>query len=96
MSEIGASDVPRRRPGLTVQHRSDGAVIVDADGNEAVSLDDTAAALWELCDGETDVEEITDAVCIVWDVAPDVARRDVRTTLRVLGDAGVLDWDDPK
>ena len=94
MSEIGAGDVPRRRRGLTVRHHPEGAVIVDADGVEAVSLDDTAAALWELCDGETDVEEITEAVCTVWNVEPEVARRDVRMTLRVLGDAGVLDWHD--
>lgn len=92
MNEIGPRDVPRRRPGLIIEHRPHGAVIVDAAGTEVVSLDDTAAALWELCDGETDVDEIADAVCTVWNVERDVAHRDVRTTLKVLGEAGVLDW----
>lgn len=93
MSEIDRSSVPRRREGLSLRRGSDGATIVDA-GSEVVALDDTAAALWELCDGETRVEEITDAVCTVWDVTQEVARRDVRSTLTVLRDAGVLDWDE--
>ena len=93
MNDIQAGDIPRRGDDLSVRHRDGGAVIVDADGHEVVSLDDTAAALWELCDGETDVEEITDAVCTVWDVDRDVARRDVRRTLAVLRDAGVLEWE---
>ena len=94
MTEIAADDVPRRRPGLRVSH-STGAVIVDEQGVEVASLDDTAAALWELCDGGTDVEEITAAVCTVWDVEPEVAARDVRRTLVLLAEAGLLDWRNP-
>ena len=91
MTEISADDVPRRRAGLQLRHGG-GAAIVDEDGAEIASLDDTAAALWELCDGETDVEEITGAVCTVWDVDPEVAERDVRRTLGLLAEAGLLDW----
>ena len=96
MSDIQGASVPRRGPGLRISHGEDGTVIVDGDGDgaEVAALDDTAAALWELCDGDTDVEEITEAVCTVWDVAPDVARRDVRATLGTLRDAGLLDWDE--
>jgi hypothetical protein len=92
MNEITGQHIPRRRPGLHVSHER-GAVIVDEHGADVASLDDTAAALFELCDGETNVEEITVAVCTVWDVDPDVAARDVRRTLRELADAQLLDWD---
>lgn len=94
MTDVGHDDVPRRGAGMEVRHTADGAVIVDADGSRIVALDATAAALWELCDGETDVGEITEAVCTVWDVEREVARRDVRRTMAVLRDAGVLEWDD--
>lgn len=92
MSGTADVHVPRRRPGLTVRHGPDGAVIIDRHGHHVASLDATAAALWELCDGETDVDEITAAVCTVWDVDVDVARRDVLLTLRTLREAGVLAW----
>ena len=100
MTEPRSDQVPRRRPGSSVHHRpgaaggAGSAVIVDDEGRELVVLDDVAAALWQLCDGETDVEEITDAVCAVWDVDREVAERDVRHTLDVLRDAGVLAWND--
>jgi hypothetical protein len=94
MTDIAGASVPRRRPGLRIDHDGARTVILDGEGAEVAALDDTAAALWELCDGSTDVEEITDAVCTVWDVAPEVARRDVRATLGTLRDAGLLDWDE--
>lgn len=92
MNGIAGQHVPRRRPGLRVSHEG-GAMIVDQDGADVAALDDTAAALWELCDGETNVAEITAAVCTVWDVDPEVAARDVSRTLRQLADAQLLDWE---
>lgn len=99
MTEPASDRVPRRLEGTRVRHQSGvpgetaGAVIVDDEGTELVVLDAVAAALWELCDGETGVEEITDAVCAVWDVDREVAERDVRHTLGALRGTGVLVWD---
>ena len=94
MTDIAPDHIPRRQPGLSLRYVETGAVIVGDDGVEVVSVDDTAAALWQLCDGETDVEEITEAVCTVWDVDRQVAHTDVCQTLTMLRDAGALSWAD--
>lgn len=84
---------PHRRAGLEVDHRGGTAVLIDEAGVEVGALDVTAAALWELCDGVTTVDEIITAVCRVWAVEPAVAKRDVERTLQLLASAGFVIWE---
>lgn len=53
---------PRRSPDLHLVSDTDGELLVDAGGQPVVRLNETAAALWELCDGDTQVVEIAVAV----------------------------------
>lgn len=74
--------------------QSDGSAILDSPDGSEVILNDTAMALWELCDGSTEVEEMVRAVDAFFDVEEDVIRHDVEVTLAELTRVGALDWDD--
>lgn len=94
MSPSSGSATPERRADLRLEHRADRAVLVTAADEEVGVLDTTAAALWELCDGDTAVDEIVDAVCSVWAVDREVAVRDVELTLTRLEAEGFLEPSD--
>lgn len=93
MSAKQLSGRPRRHEGVRVRH-TDGSAILDAPGGTEVILNDTALALWELCDGVTEVEEMVRAVDAFFDVDEDVIRHDVGVTLAELSRIGALDWQD--
>jgi Coenzyme PQQ synthesis protein D (PqqD) len=80
---------PRQVTTAIARHR-DGAVIVTGTGPEQVALNRTALALWELCDGHTTVAEMVDAVCILFHIDRDQARRDVASALANMRTAGVI------
>lgn len=80
-----------RRVGDAVVHRVEGgAVLWWDDPRDAVRLNPTALALWELCDGNTTVDEMVTAVCALFAVEPDRARDEVRTALSDMREAGML------
>jgi hypothetical protein len=55
-------------------------------------LNDTALAIWELCDGETTVEEMVTAVCELCGMHRDIVVEDVDRILTAFGAAGLLTW----
>ena len=90
--------VPRHAPGVLLRPDGEGALLVaakDTNGGWAdsgVALDPTALALWELCDGETSVDEMTLAVCALFDAEPETVRPDITAVLDKLDAAGMLEW----
>lgn len=47
------------------------------DFGKLISLNETAAWLWEYCDETSDIDTLTQALCAEYDVSADEARRDV-------------------
>lgn len=84
--------VPAHADGTLLVASPDGAQLYDAAGGRGLRLDDLALALWELCDGETSVAEMVDAICDLFDAPAGVVHDDVTATLRTLGAAGLLVW----
>jgi hypothetical protein len=72
---------PRRLPGTSLEQRGDRVIVCDADRNVMLALNESAAALWELCDGSTTIEEMVMAICEVSSISPAQARDDVERTL---------------
>jgi hypothetical protein len=83
---------PTRTSARPVETRPEGAVVVPGvpDTPAAFALNPTALALWELCDGQTAVAEMVDAVCVLFEVDPDRARADVEAALTDMAAAGVI------
>lgn len=84
--------LPRQRPGTWLRQSDDENVVVDTDNSRLHVLNDTALALWELCNGQNTVEEMITAVCELFGEPADVVRRDVETTLARFDGAGLLLW----
>lgn len=64
-------------------------------GEEKYLLNDTARAIWELCDGETTPEEMVDAIALLTGIPEDTARKDVTTTISELSGLGLITTSDP-
>jgi hypothetical protein len=82
---------PRRARGVGEAASADEVILLDAHATPVLRLNQTARAIWELCDGATNLDEIVDACVSLFDVGEDQARRDVTTTLEQLERAGVLE-----
>jgi PqqD family protein of HPr-rel-A system len=57
-------------------------------------LNETARAIWELCDGETTLGEMVMAICELSGLHPDVVTEDVKRTLAEFEHLGILLWKD--
>jgi hypothetical protein len=88
----GDAAMPLQRPGTWLRQSDDENVIVDTDHSCLHVLNDTALALWELCNGQNTVEEMITAACELFGEPEDVVRRDVETTLTRFDAAGLLRW----
>lgn len=90
MNGIVPPQRPRRVSSSRVVRQKDGAVLLRDEKGAEVALNPTAHALWELCDGRTDIDEIVGAVCELFAIAPAQARSDVRNALVDMQAAGVI------
>lgn len=82
---------PRRAAGLRLDRRGHGFVLAD-DGRDRCEMNETAAAVWELCDGETTVAEMVGAVCLACNVDRDDAVEDLRRVVVTLASEGFVEW----
>jgi hypothetical protein len=58
-------------------------------------LNETARAIWELCDGDTTPSEMVMAICEVSGLPDEVVAEDVHRTLSEFDRLGILDWEEP-
>lgn len=82
---------PRER--VLVQSAAGTLVLLDLDGGEYYALDDVSARVWELCDGERDVEGVVAAVIAEYEAPPERIRADVLELVDELRAEGLLTVD---
>lgn len=61
------------------------------DFGRLISLNDTAAYIWEQFNGEADIDSLTQALCKEYEVEEEVARHDVEAILEEWIKAGVVE-----
>jgi hypothetical protein len=83
---------PMRRGDITVLHIDGETVLTETTTGTQHQLNPTAQALWELCDGSTRVEEMIDAILLLFAVERGVVRDDVTRALSQLTDLGLVEW----
>ena len=66
-----------------------GAVLYNGCNRQVLTLNATAALVWECCDSETDVRAMVAEVSEVFPAAAE-AERDVRQVVQMLADAGMV------
>jgi hypothetical protein len=94
MSDVAAPDIPRRRIGVELRRDGDHCLLLDEAGVELCAMNDTAAAIWELCDGRTTVSEMASAVSVIAGITPATAERDIWKVVGKLARTGALEWVD--
>lgn len=72
------------REGVHVLRRND-------DDSEHL-VNETALALWQLCDGATTTEEMIEGVCALFDAPREAIADDVASALDQLRQAGLVTW----
>ena len=87
--------LPVRRSDILLADEDTGSLLIDTELGTTHRLNPAARAVWELCDGATTLGELVDAICQVFAVPHEVARRDVATTLEQLQHAGLVSWSSP-
>ena len=83
---------PRRKEGLFLRQAKDENAVYDPSTGKIHLLNATAWAIWDLCDGETDPEEMIDAICEISRMHRDLVSEDVRRILGEFDEAGLLVW----
>lgn len=56
-------------------------------------MNETALAIWDLCDGQTRADEMVAAVCEISSMHPEVVAEDVERILKDFDQAGLLTWN---
>lgn len=86
---------PMRHPAAVHATTSEGAHVLRRhdDGSEHL-LNETALALWQLCDGTVTAEEMIEGVCALFDAPREAIADDVGAALDQLWRAGLVRWPD--
>src|SRR5437588_7410160 len=94
MNLVADAVLPVRRAGIEIRRQRDVQVLCDAGGEPRWVLNESALALWQLCDGDTALGEMVDAICSLCNVSEERAFSDVNETLVAFTVAGLLGWVD--
>jgi hypothetical protein len=83
---------PVRKADVWLKQTDSENVVYDPHTESVHLLNATAMAIWVLCDGETDPDEMVDAICDLSGLPREVVLEDVRRILLQFEEADILDW----
>jgi Coenzyme PQQ synthesis protein D (PqqD) len=69
---------------------AESAVLLDPRSGRYYSLTDVGARIWELCDGQRTLDEITREIAAEYEAAPETIRADIVELLQELESEGLL------
>jgi hypothetical protein len=83
---------PARKAEVWLRQSENENLVFDPTTNVVHILNATAMAIWVLCDGETDPDEMVEAICELSGLPRDVVVEDVRRILLQFEEADILTW----
>lgn len=90
---MGASvpgDHPRRSLGVVASEILDETVLYCPGSSQAISMNASARAIWELCDGTRSVDAICIELSAIAGVPPEKVRDDVNSAVVRLSELGLI------
>jgi hypothetical protein len=84
---------PARAQDLRLGVEAEENVLIDVEGHQRLALNDTALALWDLCDGSHTVDEMVAAIVELFHADADNVRRDVDRAIEHLHQVGAVQYD---
>ena len=92
MSVVLHEGKPARKPDVWLRQSETENLVYDPSSGAVHMLNATAMAIWVLCDGETDPDEMVDAICELSGLPREVVVEDVRRILLQFEEADILTW----
>ena len=86
---------PRRKEGVTLRRSGDEIMLYDLPEDRVHFVNATAAAIWELCDGQTEGSEMVGAICHLTGMPYEIVEEDVARLLAGFAEAELITWSDP-
>jgi PqqD family protein of HPr-rel-A system len=83
---------PVRRRDVWLRNTKDEIAVYNPGTGDVYLLNETALAIWDLCDGETRPEEMMTAICDVTGLPSEVVAEDVERILLEFDTAELIDW----
>jgi len=87
---ISGDSVPIQVSGVLDYRLAEEMVVYDPVRSQAASLNGTARALWDLCDGSRSVLMLCDEIVKRFDVSPEEASSQVQSAVEQLCELGLL------
>jgi hypothetical protein len=92
VSVLTRSGCPLRKDSVSVRPAGSETVLHDLESGTTHMLNETAFAMWELCDGRTRPEEMVEAICMLCAVELETVLSDVERALSELEGVGLITW----
>jgi PqqD family protein of HPr-rel-A system len=83
---------PVRRTDVWLRNTKDEIAVYNPGTGDVYLLNETALAIWDLCDGETKPEEMMNAICDITSLPPEVVAEDVERILLEFDTAELIEW----
>lgn len=87
---IQLNSIPIPAAGLCVRELGETVIIINEDGDELHSLDETGGFIWHAITGSSTVKDIIDSLCREYDVTEARAENDIRKFLTLLIDKNLI------
>jgi hypothetical protein len=92
VSEATLATRPRRRDDVWIRQVREENAIYDPSTGSVHLLNETALAVWHLCDGDTTVGEMVESIVTLFDMHRDIVVEDVDRILKQFEDAGIVSY----
>jgi PqqD family protein of HPr-rel-A system len=83
---------PVRRTDVWLRNTKDEIAVYNPGTGDVYLLNETALAIWDLCDGQTKPEEMMTAICDLTSLPPEVVAEDVDRILLEFDTAELIEW----
>lgn len=85
---------PQRKPDYRLEAMGNELLLFHPEQGTVLYCNETAALIWQLCDGQRTVEEIVALLAEAYPEAADAIAGDVAATLREFEEHGAVEWRD--
>jgi hypothetical protein len=83
---------PARREEVWLRKSGDENAVYNPKTGDVYLMNDTALAIWDLCDGETRPKEMMTAICEVTSLPPEIVAEDIERIMLEFDAAELIEW----
>jgi pyrroloquinoline quinone biosynthesis protein D len=89
--EIPGAARPIKKDGVHTQKLPDGSTLLfDQESEKALAISQSAALIWEICDGEHSVDQLIEHLLATYDAPRETISADVRACIRELANVELV------